>query len=161
MSPFISPVSSPPSSPPPSRTSRHFDPAPHSAFDKHTLGGVQFAYIFYNFLIIYHFNVFLFRFGCINVVLASLPPRVLKMVSFFGFSCDRDLGFDLLKKCLQGTLMIFISKNKIINFLISKGGGIRAPLASLFLLSFYVHLPSFVPILMPKCIQTLNIRYYN
>eukprot|EP00026_Physarum_polycephalum_P004449 Phypoly_transcript_04468.p1 GENE.Phypoly_transcript_04468~~Phypoly_transcript_04468.p1 ORF type:complete len:714 (+),score=163.39 Phypoly_transcript_04468:74-2143(+) len=126
-SPVTSPVkSAPPTSPStpssassssspasPASSSRDLTPAPHSAFDKHTLGGIQFA------------------FGSINVVLASLPPRVLKLVSFFGFSCDRDLGFNLLHKCFEG-------------------GGIRAPLASLFLSSLYVHLPSFVPILLPK-----------
>lgn len=118
-SPSPSPASSPPASHPASISStttssgRDLVPAPQSAFDKHTLGGIYFA------------------FGAINIVLASLPPRVLKLVSFFGFSCDRDLGFSLLHKAFEG-------------------GGIRAPLASLFLLTLYVHLPSFVPILLPK-----------
>eukprot|EP01111_Echinosteliopsis_oligospora_P015524 TRINITY_DN6163_c0_g1_i1.p1 TRINITY_DN6163_c0_g1~~TRINITY_DN6163_c0_g1_i1.p1 ORF type:complete len:603 (+),score=113.39 TRINITY_DN6163_c0_g1_i1:97-1905(+) len=89
---------------------------PYQSYDVHTVTGVQFA------------------FGVINVLLASLPPKIMKLVSFFGFSCDKELGYDLLHKSFEGN------------------GG-RSPLASLFLLAFYALIPSFVPVFTHKYIE--------
>ena len=50
----------------------------------------------------YRYNS-VYSFGAINVILASLPGPVLRLVSFFGFSCDRDLGIQLIHKAFEGT----------------------------------------------------------
>mmetsp|Transcript_16337 Transcript_16337/g.26620 ORF Transcript_16337/g.26620 Transcript_16337/m.26620 type:complete len:532 (+) Transcript_16337:1-1596(+) len=36
--------------------------------------------------------------GIVNIALSSLPPKVLKVVSFLGYPCDREKGFHLLHK---------------------------------------------------------------
>lgn len=53
-----------------------------------------------------------FGIGSVHLLLASLPPKILKIVSAFGWTADKHLGFALLKLCLEGKR-------------------IRAPLASL------------------------------
>ncbi|KAF9436724.1 tetratricopeptide repeat domain 39A [Entomortierella beljakovae] len=76
--------------------------------DKHTLGGVQFGL------------------GTINIVLASLPPKILKIISSFGYVGDKKFGFDLVSKCIAGK-------------------GIRSPLGSLMFLGYYTILAGFAP----------------
>ncbi|KAG2194527.1 hypothetical protein INT47_005731 [Mucor saturninus] len=67
-----------------------------------------------------------FGIGSVHLLLSSLPPKILKIVSAFGWSADKHLGFALLKLCLEGKR-------------------IRSPLASLMLLSYYVTLASYAP----------------
>ncbi|GAA5798851.1 hypothetical protein EDC94DRAFT_617673 [Helicostylum pulchrum] len=67
-----------------------------------------------------------FGIGSVHLLLASLPPKILKIVSAFGWTADKHLGFALLKLCLEGKR-------------------IRSPLASLMLLSYYVILTSYAP----------------
>ncbi|CAO3614204.1 unnamed protein product [Mucor hiemalis] len=67
-----------------------------------------------------------FGIGSVHLLLSSLPPKILKIVSAFGWTADKHLGFALLKLCLEGKR-------------------IRSPLASLMLLSYYVILTSYAP----------------
>lgn len=53
-----------------------------------------------------------FGIGTVHLMLSSLPPKILKIFSTLGFKSDKQLGFALLKLCLEGR-------------------GIRSPLASL------------------------------
>jgi hypothetical protein len=53
-----------------------------------------------------------FGIGTVHLLLSSLPPKILKILSILGFKSDKNLGFALLKLCLEGR-------------------GIRSPLASL------------------------------
>lgn len=53
-----------------------------------------------------------FGIGTVHLLLSSLPPKILKTFSTLGFKSDKQLGFALLKLCLEGR-------------------GIRSPLASL------------------------------
>lgn len=53
-----------------------------------------------------------FGIGTVHLLLSSLPPKILKIFSTLGFKSDKQLGFALLKLCLEGK-------------------GIRSPLASL------------------------------
>lgn len=53
-----------------------------------------------------------FGIGTVHLLLSSLPPKILKIFSKLGFKSDKQLGFALLKLCLEGK-------------------GIRSPLASL------------------------------
>jgi hypothetical protein len=53
-----------------------------------------------------------FGIGAVHLLLSSLPPKILKILSIFGLKSDKQLGFALLKLCLEGK-------------------GIRSPLASL------------------------------
>ncbi|KAF9584679.1 hypothetical protein BGW38_005600 [Lunasporangiospora selenospora] len=76
--------------------------------DKHTLGGIQFGL------------------GTINIVLASMPAKILRIISSFGYTGDKTLGFDLVSKCIAGK-------------------GIRSPLGSLMFLSYYTILAGFAP----------------
>ncbi|KAG0229310.1 hypothetical protein BGW42_001650 [Actinomortierella wolfii] len=76
--------------------------------DKNTLGGIQFGM------------------GTINIVLASMPPKILRIISTFGYSGDKALGFELTQKCIEGK-------------------GIRSPLGSLLFLSYYTILAGFAP----------------
>lgn len=39
--------------------------------------------------------------GSVHLVLSSLPPKILKVISAFGWHADRNLGFALLKLCLE------------------------------------------------------------
>lgn len=53
-----------------------------------------------------------FGIGAVHLLLSSMPAKILKILSTLGFQSNRQLGFALLKLCVEG-------------------GGIRAPLASL------------------------------
>ncbi|CDH60135.1 tetratricopeptide repeat protein 39c [Lichtheimia corymbifera JMRC:FSU:9682] len=70
-----------------------------------------------------------FGIGSVHLVLSSLPPKILKVISAFGWHADRNLGFALLKLCLE-------SKT------------IRSPLASMMLLTYYVLLTSHAPLIL-------------
>ncbi|KAI7874994.1 hypothetical protein K492DRAFT_221716 [Lichtheimia hyalospora FSU 10163] len=70
-----------------------------------------------------------FGIGSVHLVLSSLPPKILKVISAFGWHADRHLGFALLKLCLE-------SKT------------IRSPLASMMLLTYYVILTSHAPLIL-------------
>ncbi|KAI9313894.1 hypothetical protein BX666DRAFT_1863708 [Dichotomocladium elegans] len=59
-----------------------------------------------------------FGIGTVHLVLSSLPQKVLRIVSAFGWKADKHLGFALLKLCLEGRR-------------------IRSPMASLILLAYY------------------------
>ncbi|KAI9320707.1 hypothetical protein BX666DRAFT_1225637 [Dichotomocladium elegans] len=72
-----------------------------------------------------------FGIGAVHLLLSSMPPKVLRIFSTLGWQSDKQLGFALLKVCLEGR-------------------GIRAPLASLTLLSYYTILSSFAPQLYAK-----------
>ncbi|CEI96153.1 hypothetical protein RMCBS344292_10320 [Rhizopus microsporus] len=72
-----------------------------------------------------------FGIGSVHLILSSLPPKILKIFSLLGWKSDKQLGFALLKLCLEGR-------------------GIRAPLASLTLLAYYSVLTSFTPQLYTK-----------
>ncbi|KAI9287302.1 hypothetical protein BC943DRAFT_374891 [Umbelopsis sp. AD052] len=67
-----------------------------------------------------------FGIGSVHLLLSSLPPKILKIVSAFGWRADKHLGFALLKLCLEGRR-------------------IRSPLASMMLLTYYCVLTSFAP----------------
>ncbi|KAF9113933.1 hypothetical protein BGX27_000464 [Mortierella sp. AM989] len=76
--------------------------------DNNTLGGVHFGL------------------GTINIVLASLPYKILRIISSFGYVGDKIFGFDLVSKCIAGK-------------------GIRSPLGSLMFLGYYTILAGFAP----------------
>ncbi|KAG9325494.1 hypothetical protein KVV02_007525 [Mortierella alpina] len=81
--------------------------------DKNTLGGIQFGL------------------GTIHIVLASLPPKILRIISSFGYTGDKAFGFDLVSKCIAGK-------------------GIRSPLGSLMFLSYYTILAGFAPSILAE-----------
>ncbi|KAI9272603.1 hypothetical protein BY458DRAFT_508748 [Sporodiniella umbellata] len=81
--------------------------------DQNTVSGIQFGI------------------GAVHLLLSSLPPKVLKIVSAFGWTADKHLGFALLKLCLEGKQT-------------------RSPLASLVLLSYYVLLTSCAPQILTR-----------
>ncbi|KAI8890300.1 hypothetical protein K501DRAFT_237334 [Backusella circina FSU 941] len=72
-----------------------------------------------------------FGIGAVHLILSSLPSKLLNLFSALGWESDKQLGFALLKLCLEGR-------------------GIRSPLASLTLLSYYSILTSFAPQLYSK-----------
>ncbi|KAI9253060.1 hypothetical protein EDC94DRAFT_620056 [Helicostylum pulchrum] len=72
-----------------------------------------------------------FGIGAVHLIMSSMPPKILKIFSTLGWKSDKQLGFALLKLCLEGR-------------------GIRAPLASLTLLAYYSVLTSFAPQLYAK-----------
>ncbi|KAF9304768.1 Tetratricopeptide repeat protein 39B [Mortierella antarctica] len=76
--------------------------------DNNTLGGVHFGL------------------GTIHIVLASMPAKILRIISSFGYTGDKAFGFDLVQKCIAGK-------------------GIRSPLGSLMYLSYYTILTGFAP----------------
>ncbi|KAF9917811.1 Tetratricopeptide repeat protein 39B [Lobosporangium transversale] len=76
--------------------------------DNNTLGGIYFGL------------------GTIHIVLASMPAKILRVISSFGYSGDKAFGFDLVSKCIAGK-------------------GIRSPLGSLMFLSYYTLLAGFAP----------------
>ncbi|KAG0342164.1 Tetratricopeptide repeat protein 39B [Podila humilis] len=76
--------------------------------DNNTLGGIQFGL------------------GTIHIVLASMPAKILRIISSFGYTGDKAFGFDLVQKCIAGK-------------------GIRSPLGSLMYLSYYTILTGFAP----------------
>lgn len=71
----------------------------------------------------------LFRIGAIHLILSSLPQKVLRVISAFGWKPDKHLGFVLLKLCLEERR-------------------IRSPMASVMLLAYYTTLTSFCPQLL-------------
>ncbi|KAI9323891.1 hypothetical protein BX666DRAFT_1891437 [Dichotomocladium elegans] len=85
----------------------------HKYMDSNTVSAVQFGI------------------GSVHLLLSSLPPKILKIISAFGWRADRNLGFALLKLCLESKC-------------------IRAPLASMMLLSYYVLLASHAPLVLSK-----------
>ncbi|KAF9940591.1 Tetratricopeptide repeat protein 39B [Modicella reniformis] len=76
--------------------------------DNNTLGGIYFGL------------------GTINIVLASMPTKILKVIASFGYSGDKTFGFELISKCIATK-------------------GIRSPLGSLMFLSYYTILAGFAP----------------
>ncbi|KAG0956889.1 hypothetical protein G6F60_001864 [Rhizopus arrhizus] len=72
-----------------------------------------------------------FGIGSVHLLLSALPPKILKIVSAFGWTADKHLGFALLKLCLEGKR-------------------IRSPLASLMLLSYYIVLTSSAPQILTR-----------
>ncbi|KAF9160248.1 tetratricopeptide repeat domain 39A [Mortierella sp. AD011] len=76
--------------------------------DNNTLGGVHYGL------------------GTINIVLASLPTKILRVISSFGYVGDKTFGFDLVSKCIAGK-------------------GVRSPLGSLMFLGYYTILAGFAP----------------
>eukprot|EP00835_Amoeboradix_gromovi_P006689 NODE_845_length_3752_cov_0.184780.p1 type:complete len:545 gc:universal NODE_845_length_3752_cov_0.184780:1606-3240(+) len=68
----------------------------------------------------------LFVTGAMNVSTALLPPKVLKVISVFGYSCDIKLGFELMYQC-------------------ENGNSIFSKIASLFILGIHSILLSFAP----------------
>jgi tetratricopeptide (TPR) repeat protein len=81
---------------------------PEMAVDKHTLGGIYLGV------------------GAINLFLGALPPRVLRIISVMGYSCDKKFGFELLQKCLDTN-------------------GIHTPFALFLMLAYHTYLTSFAP----------------
>lgn len=47
------------------------------------------------------FYFFINRIGTVHLILASLPQKILRVVSAFGWKADKHLGFALLKLCLE------------------------------------------------------------
>ncbi|KAI8353562.1 hypothetical protein B0O80DRAFT_386903 [Mortierella sp. GBAus27b] len=80
----------------------------NSLVDNNTLGGIYFGL------------------GTINIVLASMPPKILRVIASFGYTGDKAFGFDLISKCIASK-------------------GIRSPLGSLMFLSYYTILAGFAP----------------
>ncbi|KAI8336822.1 hypothetical protein BC941DRAFT_354020 [Chlamydoabsidia padenii] len=76
--------------------------------DRDTVSGIQFGI------------------GTVHLILASLPQKILRVVSAFGWKADKHLGFALLKLCLEDRR-------------------IRSPMASLMLLAYYTVLTSLCP----------------
>ncbi|KAF9199961.1 Tetratricopeptide repeat protein 39B [Haplosporangium sp. Z 27] len=76
--------------------------------DNNTLGGVYFGL------------------GTINIVLASLPHKILRIISSFGYVGDKKFGFELVSKCIASK-------------------GVRSPLGSLMFLGYYTVLAGFAP----------------
>ncbi|KAI7905050.1 uncharacterized protein BX663DRAFT_501515 [Cokeromyces recurvatus] len=76
--------------------------------DRDTISGIQFGI------------------GAVHLVLSTLPQKVLRIVSAFGWKADKHLGFALLKLCVEERR-------------------IRSPMASLMLLAYYTVLTSICP----------------
>ncbi|KAG1632389.1 hypothetical protein G6F45_004145 [Rhizopus arrhizus] len=76
--------------------------------DEETISGIQFGI------------------GTVHLILSSLPPKILHVISAFGWTADRHLGFALLKLCLEGQRA-------------------RSPMASVMLLTYYTTLTSLCP----------------
>ncbi|KAG8343914.1 hypothetical protein TRVL_05258 [Trypanosoma vivax] len=70
-------------------------------------------------------------FGCTNLVLYHLPPRIASIIKILGFTCDRELGVRLISMCW-------------------KSGAIFSPFAALFLLAFTTFIPGFCPVQVPE-----------
>ena len=61
------------------------------------------------------------RNGVFNLMISLLPPRMLNLAKFAGFSGDRELGLGLIEEA-------------------SQLGGMRSSLASLMLLGYHAYL---------------------
>ncbi|RCH91898.1 tetratricopeptide repeat domain 39A [Rhizopus azygosporus] len=70
-----------------------------------------------------------FGIGAIHLILSSLPQKVLRVISAFGWKPDKHLGFVLLKLCLEERR-------------------VRSPMASVMLLAYYTTLTSLCPQLL-------------
>ena len=68
----------------------------------------------------------LFVMGAVNIAKALLPPKVMKLISIFGYSVDMDMGFQLMHQCEQTN-------------------SIYSKIAPLFLLGIFSILLSFAP----------------
>ncbi|OBZ90684.1 Tetratricopeptide repeat protein 39C [Choanephora cucurbitarum] len=79
--------------------------------DQNTISGIQFGI------------------GAIHLILSSLPPKILCIISAFSWKPDRHLGFALLKLCFENKQS-------------------RSPLASAMLLAYYTTLIQFCPQLL-------------
>ncbi|KAI7871637.1 hypothetical protein BDF14DRAFT_1763109 [Spinellus fusiger] len=80
-----------------------------------------------------------FGIGTFHLLLSSMPAKVLKIFSTFGWKGDKQLGFALLKLCLEGQ-------------------GLRAPLASLALLTYYTLLTQSAPQLYGKALLSSSVE---
>ncbi|KAI9142872.1 outer membrane protein Iml2/Tetratricopeptide repeat protein 39 [Paraphysoderma sedebokerense] len=104
----------------------------HLKVDKHTLGGAQFGI------------------GIINVILSILPPKILRVISVLGYTANKELGYELLRKA-------------------AKTNGFRAPLSELFMGSYDTIISSFAPTIVGpalvasaiESLQTALNRYPN
>ncbi|ESL10751.1 hypothetical protein TRSC58_01510 [Trypanosoma rangeli SC58] len=80
-------------------------------------------------------------FGCINVVVSMLPPRVLRILNFLGFTYDRELGMGLVSQCWRSQTLV-------------------SPLAGLFIMAVNSFVPGFcsltTPLLLPIANETAN-----
>ncbi|KAI9314958.1 hypothetical protein BX666DRAFT_1861516 [Dichotomocladium elegans] len=81
--------------------------------DKNTISAIQFGI------------------GSVHLVLSSLPPKILKIISAFGWNADKHLGFALLQLCMDGQR-------------------IRSPLAAMMLLMYYVTLMTYCPQILTR-----------
>ncbi|CAO3581786.1 unnamed protein product [Absidia cylindrospora] len=81
--------------------------------DRDTVSGIQFGI------------------GAVQLILSSLPSKMVQINSILGWSYDKELGFVLLKLCTEAR-------------------GIRSSLSSLVLLAYYNVLTSFAPQLYTK-----------
>ncbi|RNE96832.1 tetratricopeptidedomain 39C [Trypanosoma conorhini] len=79
--------------------------------------------------------------GCINVVISMLPPRVLRILNFLGFTYDRDLGMDLVFQCWRSQTLV-------------------SPFAGLFVMAVNSFVPGFcsltTPLLLPVAKETAH-----
>ncbi|KAI9482919.1 MAG: hypothetical protein EXX96DRAFT_518850 [Benjaminiella poitrasii] len=81
--------------------------------DKNTIAGIQLGI------------------GAVHLVLSSLPKKILRIISAFGWKADKHLGFALLKLCLEDR-------------------SVRSPMASLMLLAYYTSLTNLCPHLLAE-----------
>ncbi|MCO5598076.1 hypothetical protein L7F22_052166 [Adiantum nelumboides] len=66
-------------------------------------------------------------FGGFSLAISMLPPKLLRLLSVLGFPCDRKTGLFAIEEALRG-------------------GGLRASVSGVLLLSYHVILPSFFSI---------------
>lgn len=50
----------------------------------------------------FNYSLFFHSIGSVHLLLSSLPPKILKIVSAFGWNADKHLGIALLKLCMEG-----------------------------------------------------------
>lgn len=70
-------------------------------------------------------------FGGFSLAISMLPPKLLRLLSVLGFPCNRKAGLCAIEEAL-------------------KGGGLRASVSGVLLLSYHVILPSFFSIPMER-----------
>ncbi|EKF33537.1 hypothetical protein MOQ_002595 [Trypanosoma cruzi marinkellei] len=79
--------------------------------------------------------------GCVNVVMSMLPPRILRVLNFFGFTHDRELGLARVSQCWESKTIL-------------------APLAGLFIVAVNSFPPGFCsltkPVLLPVAKATAS-----
>ncbi|RNE98928.1 tetratricopeptidedomain 39C [Trypanosoma rangeli] len=76
-------------------------------------------------------------FGCINVVISMLPPRVLRILNFLGFTHDRELGMGLISECWRSQTLI-------------------SPLAGLFIMAVNSFISGFCSLTTPLLLPVAN-----